>query len=194
MKPHYQHHHHESLPIRPVWLQKTTLPTLLPKKNQRTREKFETAWLEDVRKNTAVSDKTSNETPPKTNKRDSSLRKKRNEGLLRLLVEKEEVRSNTSNKNFTNSKNDSRESGVPEEKSIAPTEKSGNLGLGDIKNLTFFRDFQLYQKKIPANYFFVLDLFFPPTSSISIINAKGIVVNRNCLNYNLNRTIHTQRD
>ena len=45
-------------------------------KNQTTREKFETAWLEDVTKNTGVSDKTSNETPPKTNKRDSSLRKK----------------------------------------------------------------------------------------------------------------------
>ena len=44
-------------------------------KNQ-TREKFETASLEDVTKHTGVSDKTSNKPPPKTKKRDSSLQKK----------------------------------------------------------------------------------------------------------------------
>ena len=145
-------------------------------------------------KKMGVRDKNSNEMPPKTNKRDSSLQKKRIEGLLRLLLAKEEVSFNTCNKSFTISKNDSRESGIPEEKSIIPTKETGNLGLGDIKFLTLLHDLQLYQKKIPANHFFVLDLLFPPTSSISVINAKELVVNRNGLNYILNRNIHAQRD
>ena len=104
------------------------------KKNQTTREKFETAWLEDVTKNTGVSDKTSNETPPKTNKKDSSLQKKRIEGLLRVLLEKEEVSFNTSNKSLTISRNDSRQSGIPEKTFTAPVKKIWQFGLGRYQN------------------------------------------------------------
>ena len=68
------------------------------------------------------------------------------------------------------------------------------LRLGDIKVLIFLRDLQLHQKKIPANYFFVLDILFPPKSSISAINAKELLFSGNCLNYILNSNLHTQRD
>ena len=41
---------------------KDNLANRIAKKNQKTREKFETAWLEDVTKNTGVSNKTCNKT------------------------------------------------------------------------------------------------------------------------------------
>ena len=113
-------------------------------------------------------------------------RKTRIQGVLDLIINCQEITFNTSTASFSISSN----SGSTLDTST-PGDSTASTTF-DI--LTFLRDLQIYQKKVPESYFSVLNLLFPPTSQLSVPNAKKFIVNRNCLNYILNRNVHEQRD
>ena len=108
---------------------------------------------------------------------DSFIRRKRIQGLLELMISARGIRFNQSNTTFTFSSNN-----------FTQDTSSKNINI-----LEFLRDLQMYQKKVPSEYFIVLNLLFPPTKAISLKQAKDLVMNRNCLNYITNQNVHRQR-
>ena len=142
-----------------------------------------TTWLQDVansvegqglpvkKRHRAIEEKTA-----------MSTRKTRIQGILSLLIQCEEITFNTSISSF----NLSSASGSVEEYTGRSTDTTLDI-------LTFLRDLQIYQKRVPESYFLVLILLFPATSHNSVQLARNLIVNRNCLSHIINRNVHQQR-
>ena len=106
-----------------------------------------------------------------------SIRRKRVQGLIDLMISTRGIRFNKSNATF----------------SFTSNNLAHETPTSSIKILQFLRDLQQYRKKVPQEYFLVLNILFPPTKAISLKRANDLVINRNCLSYITNQNVHTQR-
>ena len=148
-----------------------------------TREK---RWMQNVinsQSNTSISESSTPKVVEDPDVSKLTIRKRRIQSILDLLIKCKEITFNTSTSSF----NISSDSRSIFDSPGGPTETTLDI-------LTFLRNLQLYQRKVPENYFPVLDVLFPPTSQDSVTKAKELVINRNCLSYILNRNVHEQRE
>ena len=199
---HLTSKHHESVQKDVTIVPETTLNNLPPSngesmlshvpENEKTDSwdgivnTGEKRWLQNVinsQSNTSISETSTPKVVEDPDVSKLTTRKRRIQSILDLLIKCKEITFNTSTSSFNIS---------PDSRSIfdspeGPTETTLNI-------LTFLRNLQLYQKKVPENYFPVLDLLFPPTGQDSVTKAKELVINRNCLSYILNRNVHEQRE
>ena len=104
------------------------------------------------------------------NQPDSS-RKKRISKLLSLIIDNNHITFNFSSKSIV----------LGESNSINNT-TSLSVGI-----LSFLRDLQTYQKKVPSKYFVFLNQLFPPTDVNAEEPIRELIKNRFCLNYLLTR-------
>ena len=146
----------------------------------------EKRWLQNVmnsQSNTSISELSTPKVVEDPDVSKLTTRKRIIQSNLDLLIKCKEITLNTSTSSFDISSDSRSIFDSPE----GPTETTLDV-------LIFLRNLQLYQKKVPENYFPVLDLLFPPTSQDSVTKAKELVINLNCLSYILNRNVHEQRE
>ena len=160
-----------------------TVPTVPSDEIVKTEEK---RWLQNVvspEKNINTTESSSSAIVQKSEVSKLTNRKRRIRGVLDLLINCKEITFNTSTDSFNISSNSRSAPDLPETPYMETS----------LHILTFLRDLQFYQKKIPESYFPVLNLLFPPTNKNSVTRARELIINRNCLSYILNRNVHEQR-
>ena len=161
--------HHESVKKDVTIVPETTLNNLPPSngesmlshapENEKTDSwdgivnTGEKRWLQNVinsQSNTSISESSTPKVVEDPDVSKLTTRKRRIQSILDLLIKCKEITFNTSTYSFNISSDSRSIFDSPE----GPTETTLNI-------LTFLRNLQLYQKKVPENYFPVLDLLFP---------------------------------